>query len=175
MADEPKGEPVSSDVAKDVPRIGQGWDVHRLEPGGPLRLGGIDIPHDQALAGHSDADILLHAVCDAVLGAAAMGDIGEHFPDTDPQYRGADSTELLRVVIERVRDAGWRVVQIDATVIAEEPKLAPHKLAMRESLARLTGAPLDRVNVKAKTAERLNAVGEGRSMEAQVVAMLLPV
>lgn len=159
---------------KGLPRYGQGWDVHRLQDGGPLRLGGIDIPHDRSLAGHSDADILLHALCDAILGAAAMGDIGELFPDTDERWRGADSRELLLEVVRRVRKLGWGVAQVDATVIAQQPKLAPFKAALRESVAELTGAPLDRVNVKAKTAERLGDVGEGRSMEAQALAVLVP-
>jgi len=155
-------------------RFGQGWDVHRLEPGGPLRLGGVDVPFDRGLVGHSDADILLHALCDAILGAAAMGDIGESFPDTDPAHRGADSRELLRTVVERVERAGWRVAQVDCTVIAERPKLAPHKEAIVRSVATLLRLEPDRVNVKAKTAEKLGPVGEGLAMEAQTLAVLVP-
>ncbi len=155
-------------------RFGQGWDVHRLEPGGPLRLGGIDIPFDRGLVGHSDADILLHALCDAILGAAALGDIGESFPDTDSAFRGADSRELLRAVVERVEREGWRVAQVDCTVIAERPKLAPHKADIVRSIASLLRLDEGFVNVKAKTAERLGPVGEGLSMEAQTLAVLVP-
>jgi 2-C-methyl-D-erythritol 2,4-cyclodiphosphate synthase len=153
-------------------RIGEGWDTHALVAGRPLVLGGVTIPHSHGLLGHSDADALLHAITDALLGAAGLGDIGRHFPDTDPAYRGADSIVLLRAAAGRVHDAGWRVVNIDATVVAQAPRLAPHIPAMRERIAAALGLAAEDVNVKAKTAERMGPVGEGRAIEARAVCLL---
>ncbi len=153
-------------------RVGEGWDVHALVPGRPLVLGGVTIPFEKGLLGHSDADVLLHAITDAVLGAAGLGDIGRHFPDTDAQYRGADSAALLAVAMQRVRDAGWALVNVDCTVVAQAPKLAPHMAAMRQRIAQVLGVDEDQVNVKAKTAEKLGPVGEGRAMEARAVVLL---
>ncbi|MBL8361691.1 MAG: 2-C-methyl-D-erythritol 2,4-cyclodiphosphate synthase [Rubrivivax sp.] len=155
-------------------RIGEGWDVHRLVEGRPLVLGGVTVPHTQGLLGHSDADALAHAITDALLGAAGLGDIGRHFPDTDPAYAGADSMRLLEAAHQRVVAAGWRIGNIDATVVAQAPKLAPHIPAMRERLAAVLGLPPDRVNVKAKTAEKLGPVGAGEAMEARAVCLLVP-
>ncbi len=154
-------------------RIGEGWDVHALVPGRRLVIGGVDIPHSTGLLGHSDADVLLHAITDALLGAAALGDIGTHFPDTDLRFRGADSAILLAEAARRVREAGWTVGNIDSTVIAQAPRLAPHIAAMRERIAATLGLPLDAVNVKAKTAEKLGPVGQGLSIEARAVVLLL--
>lgn len=153
-------------------RIGEGWDVHALVPGRPLIIGGVRIPHTLGLLGHSDADVLLHAITDALLGAAALGDIGRHFPDTDEHFKGADSSVLLAEAARRVRDAGFEIVNIDSTVIAQAPKLAPHIGAMCESIARALGVAVGRVNVKAKTAEKLGPVGQGLSMEARAVVLL---
>jgi 2-C-methyl-D-erythritol 2,4-cyclodiphosphate synthase len=155
-------------------RIGEGWDVHALVPGRPLKLGGVLIPHERGLLGHSDADALLHAITDALLGAAGLGDIGTHFPDTDERYRGADSLQLLRQAVEAVGQAGYVVGNVDATVIAQAPKLMPYKHAMRGQIALALGVNEDRVNVKAKTAERLGPVGQGLSIEARAVALLVP-
>jgi 2-C-methyl-D-erythritol 2,4-cyclodiphosphate synthase len=153
-------------------RIGEGWDTHALVAGRPLVLGGVTIPHPQGLLGHSDADALLHAISDALLGAAALGDIGRHFPDTDAAFKGADSIALLAEVARRVRAAGWQVVNVDCTIVAEAPKMAPHIAAMRERIAQSLGIPVDRINVKAKTAEKMGPVGEGRSIEARAVCLL---
>jgi 2-C-methyl-D-erythritol 2,4-cyclodiphosphate synthase len=153
-------------------RIGEGWDVHALVPGRPLIIGGLTIPHGLGLLGHSDADVLLHAITDALLGAAALGDIGRHFPDTDEAFKGADSLQLLTEVARRVRNAGFDIGNIDSTVIAQAPKLAPHIPAMCERIARALGVGIDRVNVKAKTAEKLGPVGQGLSIEARAVALL---
>jgi 2-C-methyl-D-erythritol 2,4-cyclodiphosphate synthase len=153
-------------------RVGEGWDVHRLVEGRPLVLGGVRIPHSHGLLGHSDADALCHAITDALFGAAALGDIGRHFPDTDAAYRGADSLALLAEAARRVQAAGWTLVNVDSTVIAQAPKLAPHIDAMRDSLARALGVSRDCVNVKAKTAEGLGAVGEGGAIEARAVCLL---
>mgnify|MGYP004460886731 CR=1 FL=1 len=153
-------------------RIGQGYDVHRLAEGRPLILGGVDIPHDRGLLGHSDADVLTHAVMDALLGAAALGDIGGHFPDSDETYRGADSLALLRRVCELLREAGYAVVNTDATVIAQAPKLAPHIPHMRRNLAQAMGIAPENVSVKATTEERLGFTGAGEGMAAQAVALL---
>ncbi len=155
-------------------RIGEGWDVHRLVEGRALVLGGVTVPHTHGLLGHSDADALAHAITDALLGAAGLGDIGRHFPDTDPAYAGADSMRLLEAALHRVAEAGWRIGNIDATVIAQAPKLAPHIPAMRERLAAVLGLSADRVNVKAKTAEKLGPVGAGEAMEARAVCLLVP-
>ncbi|MGV0985475.1 MAG: 2-C-methyl-D-erythritol 2,4-cyclodiphosphate synthase [Limnohabitans sp.] len=153
-------------------RIGEGWDVHALVPGRKLILGGVEISHTAGLLGHSDADVLLHAITDAVLGAAGLGDIGRHFPDTDVQFKGADSSVLLQEAMRRVRAAGYELVNIDSTVIAQAPKLAPHMAAMNASVAKALGVQPDQVNVKAKTAEKLGPVGMGQSMEARAVALL---
>ncbi len=153
-------------------RIGEGWDIHRLVAGRPLILGGIAVPHSHGLLGHSDADALLHAITDALFGAAALGDIGRHFPDTDAAYRGADSGVLLAECQRRVAAAGWRVANIDATIIAQAPKLAPHIPAMVERIAALLGLVPSQVNVKAKTAEKMGPVGEGLAIEARAVCLL---
>ncbi len=154
-------------------RTGLGWDVHRIVEGRPLILGGVRIECDFGLEGHSDADILAHAVTDAILGAACLGDIGMHFPDTDPQWKGADSRKLLAHAVSMVRDAGYAVVNIDTTVILERPKLKEYRQRIRESLAATMGLAADCVSVKFKTAERVGPVGEGRSAEAQAIALLL--
>ncbi len=153
-------------------RIGQGYDLHRLVQDRPLILGGVEIDHDKGLLGHSDADVLLHAITDALLGAAGLGDIGRHFPDTDPAYKGADSRELLRQAVQLVVKGGWAIVNVDATIIAQEPKLAPHMDRIRESVAQCIGIDLQRVNVKAKTKEGCDAVGERRAMEVHAIALL---
>jgi 2-C-methyl-D-erythritol 2,4-cyclodiphosphate synthase len=155
-----------------VLRIGEGWDTHQLVTGRPLVLGGVTIPHSHGLLGHSDADALLHAITDALLGAAGLGDIGHHFPDTDAAYRGADSALLLQAAADRVRSAGWAIVNIDSTIIAQAPKLAPHVPAMRERIAQALQLGADAVNVKAKTAEKMGPVGEGRAIEARAVCLL---
>ena len=149
---------------------GIGWDVHRLESGRPLVLGGVELEHDRGLHGHSDADVLTHAVIDALLGAAGLGDIGEHFPDTDPAYAGADSMALLRAVVALL---GTReILHVDTTLLMERPKLAPHKAAIRDGLAGAMGVPPDRVNVKATTGERLGFVGREEGVAALAVATL---
>jgi 2-C-methyl-D-erythritol 2,4-cyclodiphosphate synthase len=153
-------------------RIGEGWDVHQLVAGRKLILGGVEVPHSTGLLGHSDADVLLHAITDALLGAAGLGDIGRHFPDTDAQFRGADSSVLLAEAARRVRAAGWQIGNVDSTVIAQAPKLAPHIPAMCQRIAAALGIAVEQVNVKAKTAEKLGPVGEGRAMEARAVALL---
>ncbi len=154
-------------------RIGQGYDVHRLVEDRRLILGGVEIPYEKGLLGHSDADVLLHALMDALLGAAALGDIGQHFPDKDPQYEGADSMELLGRVCALLRQKGYRVGNCDCTVIAQRPKLAPYIPAMRESIASALGVPTDRVSVKATTEEGLGFTGEGAGIAAQAIALLL--
>nr|WP_018141054.1 2-C-methyl-D-erythritol 2,4-cyclodiphosphate synthase [Thioalkalivibrio sp. ALJ7] len=156
-------------------RIGQGFDVHAFGEGDHLVLGGERIPFDRGFVAHSDGDVLLHAVCDALLGAAALGDIGRHFPDTDPQFRGADSRLLLRETVRRVADAGWRPTNLDATVIAQAPKMAPHVEAMRAHLASDLDCPLAVINVKATTTERLGFTGRGEGVAAQAVVLLEPV
>ena len=153
-------------------RIGEGWDVPALVPGRPLVIGGVTIPHPVGLLGHSDADVLLHALTDAVLGAAGLGDIGSHFPDTDAAFYGADSARLLAEAVRRVREAGWQVGNVDCTVIAQAPRLAPHREAMRSAIALAIGIDVERVNVKAKTAEKLGPVGQGQSIEARAVALI---
>ena len=156
-------------------RVGEGWDTHALVPGRPLVLGGISVPHTHGLLGHSDADALLHAITDALLGAAALGDIGRHFPDTDPEFKGADSVVLLTEAARRVRASGFEIVNVDSTVVAQAPKLAPHIPAMVARIAQSLGLDASRVNVKAKTAERLGPVGQGLSIEARAVALLASV
>ena len=153
-------------------RIGHGYDVHRLVAGRRLILGGVDIPHETGLLGHSDADVLTHAVMDALLGAAALGDIGKLFPDSDPAYSGADSLQLARVVAKKLFEAGFTIGNIDATVIAEAPKLAPHIQKMRENLADALGIPLDSVSVKATTEEKLGFTGERLGIAAHAVCLL---
>ena len=153
-------------------RVGQGFDVHALVEGRPLIIGGVTIPHTHGLHGHSDADVLLHAVTDAVLGAAGLGDIGRHFPDTDPTYKGADSRVLLRDAMQLVTDAGWQVVNVDATVHAQAPKMAPHAAAMVANIADDLRLSRDRVNVKAKTNERLGYLGRKEGIAASVVVLL---
>jgi 2-C-methyl-D-erythritol 2,4-cyclodiphosphate synthase len=153
-------------------RIGEGWDTHALVPGRKLVLGGVDIPYERGLLGHSDADALLHAITDALLGAAGLGDIGRHFPDTDERFRGADSIVLLTEAARRVREGGWQVANVDSTVIAQAPKLAPHIEAMRSRIANALGLAAAQVNVKAKTAELLGPVGRGQSIEARAVVLL---
>ncbi|CAN1498512.1 IspF 2C-methyl-D-erythritol 2,4-cyclodiphosphate synthase [Burkholderiaceae bacterium] len=154
-------------------RIGEGWDVHALVPGRALVVGGVSIDHPRGLLGHSDADVLLHAITDALLGAGALGDIGSHFPDTDAQHRGADSLVLLREVGQRVRQAGYEIGNIDATIVAQAPRMAPHIALMRERIAQALGVAVGQVNVKAKTAEKLGPVGQGQSMEARAVALII--
>jgi 2-C-methyl-D-erythritol 4-phosphate cytidylyltransferase/2-C-methyl-D-erythritol 2,4-cyclodiphosphate synthase len=153
-------------------RIGEGWDVHALVAGRPLVLGGVTIPHTHGLLAHSDGDALLHAIIDALFGAAALGDIGHHFPDTDAAFKGADSMRLLAEAAMRVRAARFAIVNVDATIIAQAPKLAPHIDAMRERIASALALPRDAVNVKAKTAEKMGPVGEGRAIEARAVCLL---
>ena len=153
-------------------RIGHGYDVHKLVEGRDLILGGVRIEYEKGLLGHSDADVLLHAVSDALLGAAGLGDIGKHFPDTDPQYKGADSLVLLTVVARRVKEAGYRVSNIDVTMIAQRPKLAPHIPQMVQNIANAAGIAPDRVNVKATTEEKLGFTGEGLGMSCHAVCLL---
>ena len=153
-------------------RIGEGWDTHALVPGRRLLLGGVEIPFDRGLLGHSDADALLHAITDALFGAAGLGDIGRHFPDTDERFRGADSIVLLAEAARRVREQGWQLANVDSTVIAQAPKLAPHIEAMRARIAEALGLQRGQVNVKAKTAEKLGPVGMGQSIEARAVVLL---
>ncbi len=169
------GDPASSrdDAMAATLRIGEGWDTHALVAGRPLVLGGVTVPHSHGLLGHSDADALAHAITDALLGAAGLGDIGRHFPDTDPAHAGADSLRLLAAAMRRVRAAGWALANVDATIVAQAPKLAPHIPAMRERLAQALGVAAAQVNVKAKTAEKMGPVGEGRAIEARAVCLLV--
>jgi 2-C-methyl-D-erythritol 2,4-cyclodiphosphate synthase len=154
-------------------RIGEGWDSHALVPGRRLVIGGVDIPFERGLLGHSDADVLLHAITDALLGAAGLGDIGRHFPDTDERFRGADSMVLLVEAARRVREQGHQIGNVDSTVIAQAPKLAPHIEAMRTGIALALQLSPAQVNVKAKTAEKLGPVGEGAAIEARAVVLLV--
>ena len=153
-------------------RIGHGYDVHKLAENRDLIIGGVKIPYEKGLLGHSDADVMLHAVSDALLGAAGLGDIGRHFPDTDPRYKGADSLELLRIVAEKVRNAGYRVSNIDVTMIAQRPKLKDYIPQMAENIASAVGIPVDRVNVKATTEEHLGFTGSGEGMSCHSVCLL---
>jgi len=155
-----------------VIRSGLGVDTHRFEPGRPLILGGVDIPHEEGLAGHSDADVLTHAIVDALLGAAGLGDIGQHFPDTDERFKDADSLELLRTVVVFLEDNGFRIVHVDATVLMERPKLSPYRDAMRQTLADALRIGLGHVNVKATTGERMGFVGRGEGVAAMAIATL---
>lgn len=154
-------------------RIGEGWDVHQLVAGRKLILGGVEVPHTTGLLGHSDADVLLHAITDALLGAAGLGDIGRLFPDTDAAYAGADSRVLLREAVRQVQAGGWRIGNIDATVICERPKITPHAAQMVANIAADCGIPPHAVNVKGKTSEKLGYTGRGEGIAAQAVAMLL--
>ena len=153
-------------------RVGEGWDTHALVAGRPLILGGVNIPYEKGLLGHSDADVLLHAITDALLGAAGLGDIGRHFPDTDAQFKGADSSVLLAEAARRVRAQGWQVGNLDCTVIAQAPRMAPYIDAMCDRIATVLEMDRARVNVKAKTAEKLGPVGQGLSIEARAVLLL---
>jgi len=153
-------------------RIGEGWDTHQLVEGRPLILGGVHIAHPKGLLGHSDADALCHAVTDALFGAAGLGDIGRHFPDTDAAFKGADSIALLAECVRRVRAAGWEPVNVDSTIVAQRPRLGPHIDAMRARLAETLGLPVDVVNVKAKTAEKMGPVGELKAIETRAVCLL---
>ena len=153
-------------------RIGEGWDIHALVPGRKLLIGGVEIPFDRGLLGHSDADVLLHAITDALLGAAGLGDIGKHFPDTDERFKGADSIVLLTEAARRVREQGFQVGNVDSTVIAQAPKLAPHIDAMRLRIAQALDLAPAQVNVKAKTAEKLGPVGQGLAIEARAIVLL---
>ncbi|MGZ5033788.1 MAG: 2-C-methyl-D-erythritol 2,4-cyclodiphosphate synthase [Usitatibacter sp.] len=153
-------------------RIGQGFDVHRLVPGRRLVIGGVEIAHDKGLLGHSDADVLLHAICDALLGAAALGDIGKHFPDTDARYRGIDSRELLRQVAGLLTTRGRRVVNVDATIVAEAPRMAPHIPRMVDNIAGDLGIEAHNVNVKATTTEKLGFIGRGEGIAAQAICLI---
>jgi len=156
-----------------VIRVGLGYDVHALVPGRRLKLGGVEIESTHGLLGHSDADVLLHAITDAILGAAGLGDIGRRFPDTDARHRGADSLEMLRVAAEEVRAAGWTVANVDAVVIAERPKIAPHVQAMRKRIAPVLGVAESAIGIKGKTTEHLGFTGRGEGIAAQAVALLL--
>ena len=153
-------------------RIGEGWDIHALVAGRKLILGGVEVPYHLGLLGHSDADVLLHAITDALLGAAALGDIGTHFPDTDAQFLGADSSVLLAEAARRVRAQGYEIGNVDSTIIAQAPKLMPQMPAIRASVAQTLGLELNQVNVKAKTAEKMGPVGLGQAMEARAVVLL---
>lgn len=153
-------------------RIGEGWDTHALVEGRKLIIGGVEIPHSKGLLGHSDADVLLHAITDAILGAAGLGDIGRHFPDTAVEFKGADSFVLLQEAMRRVREKGWEIGNIDSTVIAQQPKLAPHIPLMQKRIAQALGVAEEQVNVKAKTAEKMGPVGEQQAMEANAAALI---
>lgn len=153
-------------------RIGHGYDVHRLVPERDLILGGVTVPFEKGLLGHSDADVLLHAVCDALLGALALGDIGKHFPDSDPQYAGIDSRLLLSRTAELIREKGWQIGNVDATVVAQAPRLSPYIQEMRENIATVLDLPLDAINVKATTEEHLGFTGEGLGIAAHAVCLL---
>ncbi|MBL7032599.1 MAG: 2-C-methyl-D-erythritol 2,4-cyclodiphosphate synthase [Candidatus Delongbacteria bacterium] len=154
-------------------RIGCGFDVHRLVPDRPLILGGVQIPYELGLAGHSDADVLLHAICDALLGALALGDIGQHFPDDDPRYSGCDSRELLKQVFQLIQERGYRLGNLDATLVLQQPRVAPFLPAMREQIAPLLDTPLENVSLKATTSEQLGFTGRGEGIAAQAVVLLL--
>ena len=155
-------------------RIGQGFDAHALVSGRKLVIGGVTIPHDRGLQGHSDADVLLHAICDALIGAAALGDIGRHFPDSDPRYQGIDSRKLLRETAALLAAGGWRVVNLDATIIAQEPRMAPHIPAMIANIAADLGLAAGDVSVKAKTTEKLGFTGRGEGIAAEAIALIAP-
>ncbi|NLM35959.1 MAG: 2-C-methyl-D-erythritol 2,4-cyclodiphosphate synthase [Clostridiales bacterium] len=153
-------------------RIGMGYDVHRLVENRDLIIGGVNIPYERGLAGHSDADVLIHAIMDSILGAAALGDIGKHFPDTDPQYKGASSIALLKHVAGLIKEKGYEIINIDATIIAQSPKMAPHIWAMRENIAKALNIDVDQVNVKATTEEGLGFTGKGEGISSQSICLL---
>lgn len=153
-------------------RVGIGYDIHELMEGRPLILGGVQIPFGKGLVGHSDGDGLLHAIADAILGAAALGDIGQHFPDNDPKYHGADSAKLLGLVADLVAEVGWQVVNVDSNIIAEQPKLAPHFKAMRERIASILNVPVDCVSVKARTNEGIGTIGRGNAISTNAVVLV---
>lgn len=161
-----------AEITPPIFRVGQGWDTHRIEPGRPLILGGVPIPSDFGLAGHSDADVLFHAVTDAVLGALALGDIGMHFPDTAPEWKGADSLQFLKHALQLAAERGYELVNVDSTIILERPKLKDFRAPIRERLAQAVHLAVEQVSVKFKTAEKMGPVGEGRSCEAQAVVLL---
>jgi 2-C-methyl-D-erythritol 4-phosphate cytidylyltransferase/2-C-methyl-D-erythritol 2,4-cyclodiphosphate synthase len=167
-----KGQEALKEVNQSKLRIGQGIDYHRLVEGRKLILGGVDIPFEKGLDGHSDADVLSHAICDALLGAAALGDIGQHFPDTDPSNRGRSSLEFLRLVREKIEAAGWVIRNMDATLLVQRPKLAPYAQAMRQNIAESLGLSIAEVSIKATTTEGLNAEGRGEGISAQAIALL---
>jgi 2-C-methyl-D-erythritol 2,4-cyclodiphosphate synthase len=169
MSTHPHGE---TPAALPPFRIGEGWDIHALVPGRRLVIGGVELPHTQGLLGHSDADVLLHAITDALVGAAGLGDIGRHFPDTDQQYRGADSSVLLAEAARRVQASGWRIANVDSTVVAQAPRLAAHIPAMCDRIAAVLGLAPEQVNVKAKTAEKLGPVGQGQAIEARAAVLI---
>jgi 2-C-methyl-D-erythritol 2,4-cyclodiphosphate synthase len=156
-------------------RIGIGYDIHRLVEGRKLILGGVDIPFEKGLLGHSDSDVLTHAICDALLGAAALGDIGSHFPDTDPRFKGASSLDMLAHVVELLEQASYRIANIDSTIIAEKPKLAPHIASIRQQLATVLRVDVRQVSVKAKTNETLDSVGRGEAIAAQAVTLIISI
>lgn len=156
-----------------LPRTGIGYDVHRFAEGRPLVLGGVTIPYDKGLDGHSDADVLLHALADAILGAAALGDIGQHFPPSDARWKDADSRQLLRQSVEIVRSAGWHLVNVDATVIAEAPRIGPHSAAMRLEIREATGLPIESISIKATTNELMGFVGRGEGIAALAIATIV--
>ncbi len=168
----PDAKPPANNLPAYLPRVGEGWDIHALVPDRKLIIGGVHIPYHLGLLGHSDADVLLHAMTDALLGAAALGDIGTHFPDTDAQFKGADSVVLLTEAARRVRAAGFEIGNIDSTVIAQAPRLAPHIGAMRSAVAQALGLVESQVNVKAKTAEKMGPVGLGQAIEARAIVLL---
>ena len=153
-------------------RVGLGEDTHRLAEGYPLILGGVRVEHSHGLVGHSDADVVLHAVTDALLGAAGLGDIGDAYPDTDPQWKGADSAVFLAGALERLHQVGWKIANVDVTILAQEPKLSPLKATIRENLARLLGLPADCVNVKAKTGEKVGHIGRGEAIGCRAVVLI---
>lgn len=155
-------------------RVGQGWDIHRLVAGRPLRLSGIEVPYARGLLGHSDGDVVLHAVIDAVLGALGAGDIGQHFPDTDPRWQGIDSTVMLTEVVQLAAARGYHIGNVDVTILAEQPKLAPHAPAMRQRLATLLGVGAEKISIKAKTTEGLGAIGAGEAIGAMAVLIVSP-
>jgi len=156
-------------------RVGIGHDTHRLQPGGPVRLGGVDIPHDRELIGHSDADVLLHAVIDALLGAAAIGDVGQMFPDSDPANLDRDSAEMLAAAYEAVVAVGWRIVNIDCIVFAQRPRLLPHRQAIRTRMAEILDLDLEQVSLKGKTGEHIGVIGKEEAISAECVALLEPI
>jgi 2-C-methyl-D-erythritol 2,4-cyclodiphosphate synthase len=159
-------------VGRVIPRVGQGFDAHRLAPGRPLRLGGVTIPYERGLVGHSDGDVLLHAIARALLGALGAGDLGRHFPSSDERWHGAESGAFVREAAARVREAGLALGNLDATLIAEAPRLAPHQEAIRKSVAELLGAPLEAVNIQVTSTDGLGAIGRGEGIAAQVVVLL---